>query len=189
MNLVRESKKKKLSQKKLTRTLLEHRWSYDIVQNSPCLDAKQEYDVIRKTAWELGLVHRVKSWIPDEHLAFGIELSSMMMCPSHLVEAAKMSLFVEHLLTNHNLNTLVAATLHSIQPNANNNTGDFRAVNMWYERLDKRYNFSLGPVVLPLLPSDNLTRLKILEPPYLKDYKHENMTLLYGGIKTFYANV
>ena len=74
MNLVRESKKKKLSQKKLTRTLLEHRWSYDIVQNSPCLDENQEYDVIRKTAEELNLVQDIHAWAPEEDLAFGIEL-------------------------------------------------------------------------------------------------------------------
>ena len=118
-------------------------------------------------------MYGINAWIPEEDLAFGIELYSVIHdCRSNIVKAVKMSMFVEHLLTNHNLNTVVAATLHSIQPNADKSTQDFRAVNMWYERLDKRYNFSLGPVVLPLLASDNLTQLASLEPPYLMDYKH-----------------
>ena len=101
-------------------------------------------------------------------------------------------MFVEHLLSNPNLNTAVAATLHSIQPNADEDTLDFTAMNMWYERLDKRYNFSLGPVVLPLLASENLTQLASLDPPYLKDYKaiineegHANVSTIYGKISCF----
>ena len=149
-----------------------------------CLNEKQENEVIRKTADELDLVHGINAWVPEEDLAFGIELYSIIHdCPSNLVaEPGKMSIFFEHLLTNHSLNSLVAATLHSIQPKADKSTEDFTAVNMWYERLDKRYNFSLGPVVLPLLASDNLTRLASLEPPYLKEYSNENLTHVYGEI-------
>ena len=188
MNLVRESKKNKVDESRVRLTLLKHRWSDEIVESSPCLDSKQEYDVIRKTAWELSLVHGINAWVPEEDLAFGIELySEVQNCPSHIVDAAKMSIFFEHLLNYHNLNTVVAATLHSIQPNANNSIEDFTAANMWYDRLDKRYNFSLGPVILPLLASDNLTQLAALDPPYLKDYKtlineegHENMSTIYG---------
>ena len=95
-----------------------------------------------------------------------------------------MSLFVEYLVTNHNLNTLVAATLHSIQPNNDKSTQDFTAVNMWYERLDKRYNFSLGPVVLPLLASEDFAKLATLDLPYLKDYQshsdEERPSKIYG---------
>ena len=54
---------------------------------------------------------------------------------------------------------------------AGDNIKDFTAINLWYERLDTRYNFSLGPVVLPLLKTDNLIQLAKLEPPYLKDFK------------------
>ena len=54
---------------------------------------------------------------------------------------------------------------------AGDNIKDFTAINLWYERLDTRYNFSLGPVVLPLLKTDNLIQLAKLDPPYLKDFK------------------
>ena len=103
-----------------------------------------------------------------------------------------MSLFVEHLLAKHNLNTLVAATLHSIQPKADKSTLDFAAVNMWYERLDKRYNLSFGPVILPLVTTEHLTQLAKLDPPYLKDFKaniddHQphNISTVFGKIRAF----
>ena len=69
------------------------------------------------------------------------------------------------------MNTVMAATLCNIQPMAGDNIKDFSAINMWYKRLDTRYNFSLGPVILPLLNTDNLTQLAKLDPPYLKDFK------------------
>ena len=190
MNLVRESKRNKIDEGKVLHTLLKHRWSEDIVKSSPCLDREETYDVIKKVAAELGLVHSFNNWVLEEDLTFGLELYSIIQkCPAHLVEATKMSIFVEHLVTNFKLNTVVAASLHSIQPNADKGTNDFTAVNMWYERLDKRYNFSLAPLLLPLLPSDNLTRLTTLDPPYLKDYKahineqgHGNTSVTYGEL-------
>ena len=59
--------------------------------------------------------------------------------------------------------------MHNIQPRAGDNIKDFTAINMWYKRLDKRFNFSLGPAILPLLTSDNLTQLAALDPPYMKN--------------------
>ena len=60
--------------------------------------------------------------------------------------------------------------MHNIQPRAGDNMKDFTAIDMWYERLDERYNFSLGPAILPLLTSKNLTQLAALDLPYLKNY-------------------
>ena len=80
------------------------------------------------------------------------------------------SVLFESLLTNHSLNSVVAATMENIQPRAGDNIKDFTAINMWYQRLDERYNFSLGSNILPLLTSDNLAQLARLDPPYLKDY-------------------
>ena len=45
-----------------------------------------------------------------------------------------------------------------------------RLAVMWYDRLDKRYNFSLGPNVLGLMSTDSLTRMTALDPPFLKEY-------------------
>ena len=59
--------------------------------------------------------------------------------------------------------------MHNIRPRAGDNIKDFTAINMWYQRLDVRYNVSLGPNVLGLLTSENLTQLTALDPPYLYD--------------------
>ena len=139
---------------------------------------------ISGTKMDLGLKPGISSLISDEDLAFGIELYSVVHhCPSNILEAAKLSVFFESLLINHNLNTVVAATMHNIQPS--NNIEDFTAINMWYERLDKRYNFSLGPAIIGLMTSDNLVELTELDPPYLmKDYidLDDNITTLFGNI-------
>ena len=67
------------------------------------------------------------------------------------------------------MNSVVAATMENIQPRAGDNIKDFTSINMWYKRLDQRYNFSLGPAILPMLTTDNLMHLTMLDPPYLVD--------------------
>ena len=89
------------------------------------------------------------------------------------MEAGRLSEFYHKLLDwkqTFNLRTVVAATFHNIQPRAGDNIKDFTAINMWYKRLDMRYNFSLGPNLLPLLTTDSLTLLANLDPPYLNEY-------------------
>ena len=142
-------------------------------------------EVIYKTGQDLRLKYDWDPWISEEDLALGIELYSVLLyCPEQLVEAAKLSAMFESLLTNHNLNTVVAATMENIQPRAGDNIKDFTAINMWYERLDERYNFSLGPNIVPLLTSDNLAHLASLDPPYLKDHKASIDGRQYGNIST-----
>ena len=58
--------------------------------------------------------------------------------------------------------------MHNIKPRAGDNIKDFAAINMWYQRLGERYNFSLGPNILPLLTETNLFQLKNLKPPFLQ---------------------
>ena len=60
--------------------------------------------------------------------------------------------------------------MHNIQPRAGDDIKDFTAIHMWYERLDERYNFSLGNNILPLLTTDILSKLVSLDPPFLRDY-------------------
>ena len=143
--------------------LLKHRWSSDIMENSHCLREYQRNAVILKTAQELNLDHGANTWIPEEDLAFGKELYAIIKCQFAVGEAAKLSQLLRHLVNNQSLNTVVASTMHNIKPMAGDNIKDFSAINMWYERLDKRYNFSLGPVVLPLLKMDDLTQLAKLD--------------------------
>ena len=89
------------------------------------------------------------------------------------MEAAKLSFFFKTLLTSHSLNTVVAATMHNIQPRAGDNIEDFTAINMWYERLDERYNFSLASKILPLLTTNDVEQLEALDPPYMTEYKQD----------------
>ena len=141
--------------------------------------------MILKTVQELNLDHGVNTWVPEEDLAFGKELYSIFKCQIPVVEAAKLSQLFRHLLTNHKLNTVVASTMHNIQ--AGDKDFSAIAINMWYKRLDKRYNFSLGPAILPLLKTDNLTRLAKLDPPYMKDFKASIDENQLGNITKFFG--
>ena len=173
MKMVWESKRNKINEKDLWYSLLKHRWTSDIMDYSPCLDEDDEYDVIVTTAQELNLDHHsANTWVPDEDLALGKELYSIVKCPPHVAEAAKLWQFFSYLLNSHSLSTVVAATIRNMKPMAGgDNIEDFSAINMWYKRLDARYNFSLGPVLLPLLKTDNMAQLAELDPPYLKGFK------------------
>ena len=176
-----------MNQRDIWRSLLGNRWRIKNIKESNCLNENQVAEVIYETGKEHKLRYDVSTSVPEEDLAFGIQLyAAIHSCPDHLVEAAKIFHFFETLISNKTLNTVVAATMQNIQPNADENIKDFTAVNIWYERLDERYNFSLGPVVLPLLTSDSLERLKSLDPPYLKDLEAKingdnNMSALFGN--------
>ena len=171
MSLVRESKRKRIHESEVWKTLLKHRWDIDILKtNSPCLNDNQRFQVIYKTALHLKINFHENQRTREEDLRLGTELFSVIhYCPEHLIEAAKLSKLFESLITNENLNTVVAATMHNIQPRAGDNIKDFTAINMWYQRLDERYNFSLGQNILPLMTTDSLTQLEALNPPLLQN--------------------
>ena len=171
MSLVRESKRKMIHESEVWKTLLDHRWDNDILKtNSSCLDDNQRFQVIYKTALDLRINYN-NHWIREEDLRLGTELfSALHYCPENLIEAAKLSKLFESLITNETLNTVVASTMHNIQPRAGDNIKDFTAINMWYQRLDERYNFSLGTNILPLMTTDDLTQLEALDPPFLRNY-------------------
>ena len=186
MSVVRESKKERVHESEVWKTLLKHRWDIDFLKaNSSCLDEKQRFQVIYKTAQDLKIHYDSNQWIPKEDLRLGIELfSAIHYCPETLIESAKLFALFESLITNENLNTVVAATMHNIQPRAGDNIKDFTAINMWYQRLDERYNFSLGPNILPLMTTDDLTQLEALDPPFLRNYndaQSNNVSALIGN--------
>ena len=104
-------------------------------------------------------------------MILGSELYSVLSCPAQLVEAYKLSKLFESLINKENLNTVVAATMHNIQPRAGDNIKDFTAINMWYQRLDERFNFSLGPIIFPLMTTAQLTQLAVLNFPLLQKYE------------------
>ena len=139
--------------------------------------------MIFKTGKEFNLKYDWSTWISNDDIAFGIQLySAIHYCPDHLMEAAKLFHFFENLIHNHSLNTVVAATIKTIQPMASDSIKDFASVNMWYDILDKRYNLTLGPVITPLLTSGYLEKLASLEAPFLKrvDTNEKSAYLVYG---------
>ena len=99
-----------------------------------------------------------------------------------MIEAAKLSKLFESLLNNHNLNTVVAATMHNIQPRAGDNIKDFAAINMWFQRLDERYNFSLGKAILPLMTPSNMNQMEMLASLFEFDGTsgHEEVSTISG---------
>ena len=175
MNIVYESKLNKYRKSEVWKTLLEHRWDLEILKTNPCLNNSQVAEVIYRTGQDLRLRYDWNLWIPEEDLRLGIELhAALHYCPDNLIEAAKLSKLFESHITNENLNTVVAATMHNIQPTrAGDNIKDFTAINMWYQRLDERYNFSLGPNIFPLMTTDNLRQLAALGPPFLPHDKEQ----------------
>ena len=167
MNLVRESKIKELSEDLVWQALLKHRWSKEILKDAICLDQSRKHEVILKAAQELNLVTGYDSWVPEEDLSFGFQLYSCVhYCPSTLGEAAKLSFFFGHLVTNHSLNTVISSTMQTIQPKSGSILQDFSAINEWYRELDKRYNFSsLGYIITALSSEEQLKRLSKLDTP------------------------
>ena len=106
-------------------------------------------------------------------LSFGIELrSAVHFCPDTLIEAAKLSVLFEFLITNHSLDTVVAANIH-------------------IQRMKERYNFSLGEAIL-LMATDNLKKTDTLVP-LLKSFTdneiggkgHRNKSAILGAGQSF----
>ena len=168
MNIVHESKMLNIRESKVWKTILKHRWNIEILKTNPCPNETQIAEVIFKTTQDLQLTYESSLWIPDEDLALGLDLYSVLhYCPSKLVEAAKLAALFESILIEENLNTVVAATVHNIQPGANDNVKDFTEINKWYKMLNERYNLTLAPNIYPLLMPDDLSQLKLLLPPFI----------------------
>ena len=201
LNLVRECRLKGIGHGYIWQTVLKNRWEKALFKKDPCLDVAEVAEVIDKSKRDLNLVFNTHTWIIEEDLVFGTELySALQNCPDHLMEAKQLSVFFENLLTNHNLTTVAAATVHNIQPNAGNNIKDLTAVNMWFDRLGERFNFSLGNLILPLSDTEQLKQLAALEPPYLKNFRNvidlclgpqdcNNLPHLFGKKKRFHKNL
>ena len=93
-------------------------------------------------------------------------------CPDHQHEATRLSVLFQHLLTEHSLGTVVAATFNNVDAS---DIQDNTTMNMWhkylYKELDSRFNFSLGQSVIALSTVDQLKELAKLDPPYLDKYE------------------
>ena len=127
MNLVRESRLHGVPEAKLWKTFLKHRWDHE----TTTIHGTKLADIIYKTGKELNLKYDWNEWIPEKDIRFGMELYSINhYCPEKLTEAAKLYSFFENLLSKENLPTVVAATMHNIQPRAGDNVKDFEAINM-----------------------------------------------------------
>ena len=168
-NLVRESKIRSIKDYDVWKSILNQRWSSALKTNS-CLTENQVSGIILHSSQDLNLTYDWNLWIPEEDLKLAVELySALLYCSEKLKEAAKLSVFFDSLISGKNLNTVVAATMHNIQPRAGDNIKDFTAINMWYQRLDERYNFSLGKAILPLMTPSNLKQMETLAPLFELD--------------------
>ena len=151
------------------------------VNQSPCLNDLQIIEVITKTRSDLKIGFVIQPCCFEENSTmFALELlSTLKNCPSHLLGAWRLSKFLEHLLYNFNLRTVIASTLHTtIQSDKSKST----ELSMWYKRLDERYNISLGKTIVGLSGTDQLTQLSALDLPYLEDYKQSISQCLEEGL-------
>ena len=148
------------------------------------LSEDQVAEVVYRTGQDLNIGYDWNNWVPEADIDFGIQIYSILFyCPpANLIEAAKLSKLFDSLITNENLNTVVAATMHNIQPRAGDNIKDFTAINMWYQRLDERYNFSLGKAILPLMTPSNLKQMETLVALFKLDGTsgHEEVSTISG---------
>ena len=156
-----------------------------IIKESPCLDELRVAQVIVQSGQELNLRYGFNTCISsdsEEELVLATKLFSVLhYCPQHLVESAKLSVFFESLLKDHSLETVLAATMHNLQPRAVNNIKDFTAMNMWFEHLSKRYSFSIGPSIIAMSTTEQLLNLAKLDPPYLREYQNAIKLCLQKG--------
>ena len=151
--------------------VLNQRWSIEILEEGSCLGDKKAEFVINQTMERMKMDYKKHPEISDEDIELGVELYSYLhYCDEKVVEAAKLSVFFEELLTNHSLKTVVATTMNNIQPRVGNKLKDLSAMNTWFEYLDKKLNFSLGPIFVELLSSTELRSLLELDPPFLRNY-------------------
>ena len=168
MSLVQKSQIANLTKEEMFGPFLRFRWSNEIMLYSPCLNESQIFDVIFKTAKHLRLKVEATPWIRDDDLALGIELLTILQdCSSHLVESVKMGFFFEDLITHHSLETVIASTMNSIRPRANKTMlEDFSSVNMWYNKLDDIFKFSLGDELSALTSTKQQRLLSDESPPF-----------------------
>ena len=169
LNFVREGRRKRMSDKALLDSVLKHRWSVHVLKKGRlCLNESEIHRVIVKAAQDLDLVIGFNGWVPEDDLKLGGKLLLMVtICPAHLIEAAKLSVLFEALINYFGLDTLITATINSVQPRAGGSIKDFTSSNMWFQRLNQKFNFSLGPFLEALSTSEQLTRLQKLHPPFL----------------------
>ena len=150
--------------------VLKRRWSYEVLKEEPCFDERKAEFVINHIQEELQLEYKEYPQISDEDIELGVELYSYLhYCERKVVEAAKLSLFFEELLTNHGLRTVVATTMNNIQPRVGEKLEDLTAMNMWFDHLDKKLNLSLGPLLVGLSSTSELRSLLELDPPFLRN--------------------
>ena len=181
MNMVADSKKIGIKMEKLWGAFLQQRWTDEIIKRSPCLSDLQMIEVITKTRSDLKIGFVIQPCCFDEDSTmFAFELFAILKnCPSHLLETWRLSKFLEHLLDNYNLRTVIASTLHTtIQSDKSKSI----ELSMWYKRLDERYNISLGKTIVGLSGNDQLAQLSALDLPYLEDYKQSISQCLEGGL-------
>ena len=100
--LVREARKHKVSERDIWNSVLKQRWNINTLgQKKGYLSGDEVYQKIIKAAQDLNLTISFDSWIPEDDLALGAQLlSAIKYYPHNMVDAAKMSVFFEFLLTN-----------------------------------------------------------------------------------------
>ena len=175
MNIARQSRIKQIEQEAVWNSLLNKINQFQT--EGICLNKSQIAQVILELVFDYKLEYDWNIQIDEKDIEFGKHIySALLFCPDHFKEARKLWVFFKALLPSikpkkTDLNTLVAATFHSLLPKSGNNIKDFTPLNMWYEALDQKYNFSLGTTIFGLVTTDGLAQLTKHDLPFLKMFK------------------
>ena len=171
-SLIQKSHAANLNNNEIMAEMLRHRMSGEIVLGSPCLNESQIFEIILKTGQHLNLTFDPFPWIYyDDDLPFGTELLTILRdCSSHTVESARMYFFFKQLIIQERLETVIASTMNSVAPKADKTVQeDLSSVNMWYNKLDDIFRFSLASALSPLSSTKQQRQLSTLKPPFWND--------------------
>ena len=112
----------------------------------------------------------------DQDLPLLVEMFSFLhFCsPPNLMEAVKLGTFYEKLLEDNNAKTLLLATINNMLVGNIKSKHNKDVLDKIFDKLDKIYNFMLGPAVLAFSSTPQLRQLaKEEEKPFLEDYSRD----------------
>ena len=116
----------------------------------------------------------ISSNVSEEDLVFGTELFTVLtLCHDHIVEAAKLAVFMTNLLDNHNLRTIIQTTVNTIEQGSVTSQQNVESVKEFYKELDRKYNLSLGIILIALSTQSQLRAMLHQDSPYLSRHSQE----------------
>ena len=115
------------------------------------------------------------SYVPDfsthvvsqADLTLGTELFIIFHNCTPQFEAEKLVIFMQDVLTKHNLSTIIQTTVNSLRPGAITSKENVKSMKSFYKVLHHKFNLNLGSILTSLLSHHDLKTLVENDCPYL----------------------